>query len=589
MVNEQRFVHNSEVAICKLPPRVCKLSWKEVVDVDVWGGKSVNLSYALRNGCNIPYTYCLSTDFFDYYRATGKLIGEEALEGFFEKILANTVSGKLIVRSSATCEDSEIDSYAGIFKSFNNIADFKSFTTAIIDCFDSVNSEQVRLYCQVKSLDYRKIKMAVIIQEYINADYSGILFTRSPFSFGAYPVVDLCKGASEELCKGKGPTNLYEIVDSDKYIAKAEVTSIPQYILSVILSQLHELTALMVVNYDIAAIEWIWENNKLWIVQIRPVASINSVEPEIDSVFFKFHAMKMFVKTNLFDKHVDFIEGKHIEEILEKLGGVEFNDAVKIIRFARGGDIGMPKCFVKTIGEAVCAVRDVWSHGMSLIVYDEIDVCDSYEVYVDIVNNLIVIEHIPGIWDSDNILSPDVIVSNNDAKMAYRFMEQRQAKFDSYNTLCYRAKEPIPKAECEILLEFVLNATKKIMLNTGKCRFNYHFVRDKNGRTFFLNMRNIVSFCFKTAVPSALTEIQKIEDIVNIKIGNPVFLNFMIERGNEVALLKYAQFFKDRVCCLKFGILSHPAIVLRELGAITIPLFDARNYAIESIFGRGTR
>jgi len=85
----------------------------------------------------------------------------------------------LAVRSSATCEDGREQSFAGMFSSCLNVRGAKELGAAIRKVHGSASSSAVESYCKLMGLSGRP-SMAIIIQEMIDADISGVAFSRDP-------------------------------------------------------------------------------------------------------------------------------------------------------------------------------------------------------------------------------------------------------------------------------------------------------------------------------------------------------------------------------------------------------------------------
>jgi len=86
------------------------------------------------------------------------------------------------VRSSATIEDSKAFSFAGQAESFLNNKNFDEILLSIKNCWSSLFSPQALLYLlqmKKKGIDFplSNIRMAVIIQEMVNSEVSGVLFS----------------------------------------------------------------------------------------------------------------------------------------------------------------------------------------------------------------------------------------------------------------------------------------------------------------------------------------------------------------------------------------------------------------------------
>src|SRR5207247_5327079 len=82
-------------------------------------------------------------------------------------------------RSSAVGEDSEANSYAGQLRTILRV-DAQRVPSAIRDCWAAALSERVILYRRARGLDATPLRMAVVIQEMVDARVSGVAFTADP-------------------------------------------------------------------------------------------------------------------------------------------------------------------------------------------------------------------------------------------------------------------------------------------------------------------------------------------------------------------------------------------------------------------------
>jgi phosphoenolpyruvate synthase/pyruvate phosphate dikinase len=180
------------------------------------GGKGYALSLLIKGGFRIPRTICITSDaYHDYVRRSGlrerillELHRKEFKEMRWEEIwdcatrirsmfltkplpgdLAQTIREHIhdrfqdrtvAVRSSAPEEDSAQSSFAGLHESFINVAGSEAILEHIRLVWASLWSDAALLYRQEIGLDVEKSSMAVVIQETVTGDRSGVVFTRNP-------------------------------------------------------------------------------------------------------------------------------------------------------------------------------------------------------------------------------------------------------------------------------------------------------------------------------------------------------------------------------------------------------------------------
>lgn len=191
----------------------------EHVDPDqVWrfGGKSCSLAFLRRNGLKVPKSLALGSEvFLKFMEETGlgrdvekilkdhnldemrweaiwdislrirnlflraglppgmKTLGREATS-----LLAR--ASQLAVRSSAPGEDSKTSSFAGMHESHVPLEGEEAVQKAIIQVWSSLWSDRALLYRKEMNLDPLTSSMAVLVQECVQGDYSGVAFSIDP-------------------------------------------------------------------------------------------------------------------------------------------------------------------------------------------------------------------------------------------------------------------------------------------------------------------------------------------------------------------------------------------------------------------------
>ena len=117
-----------------------------------------------------------------------------------EMLSQEGISGPYAVRSSALCEDSSDKSMAGIFESYMPLQNETELGKAIIKCWASAFSEKILMEQENDTLSLEKLAMGIIIQKYIDADFSGICFSRNPINVNDDKIlVELTPGKGENI------------------------------------------------------------------------------------------------------------------------------------------------------------------------------------------------------------------------------------------------------------------------------------------------------------------------------------------------------------------------------------------------------
>jgi len=108
------------------------------------------------------------------------------------------------VRSSAMAEDLPGHSFAGQYDTFLGVTDLADCIDAVKKCWASLWTERAFEYREKSGIKHGSVDMAVVVQELVPAEVSGVLFTADPMTGRAdRMVVESCFGLGEALVSGK--------------------------------------------------------------------------------------------------------------------------------------------------------------------------------------------------------------------------------------------------------------------------------------------------------------------------------------------------------------------------------------------------
>lgn len=167
-------------------------------DLSLVGGKGLSLGLLTRNGFNVPDGFVITTQVFDSY---------------YQKDLPSSVDGEILdhfdllktekvaVRSSAIGEDSKDSSWAGLFVSYLNVGR-EDLVQRVRDCWRSIESEKINSYSS--NLAQRdKPQLAVVVQKMVQAQVSGVMFTKNPVTQKDEILIESTYGLGELLVQGQ--------------------------------------------------------------------------------------------------------------------------------------------------------------------------------------------------------------------------------------------------------------------------------------------------------------------------------------------------------------------------------------------------
>jgi pyruvate,water dikinase len=224
------------------------------------GGKAARLGELLHAGFPVPNGFVITTEgFFNFIiqnsvwdlirqklkaldirdlkqlEQVSKEIREAINAGDFNKELVIDVELALTklsctryaIRSSAIMEDEEHTSFAGQYDTFLDVKK-QDVLGSIRKCWSSLFTPRAIVYRRIHQIPDDSVAMAVIVQEMIEADISGVIFTTHPIQ-KRYILVEAIYGRGEMIVSGKATPNSYLINKSTlKIMEKDEMEEISQ-------------------------------------------------------------------------------------------------------------------------------------------------------------------------------------------------------------------------------------------------------------------------------------------------------------------------------------------------------------------------
>jgi len=230
------------------------MKWlSEITDMDfkLVGGKAFNLA-KLAKGFDVPDGFVITTD---------ETLDEMAIIKSAKKL------GKVAVRSSATAEDLPDASFAGQHDSFLDVTE--DLIDSIRKCQASIDTDRAKFYREQKGIT--ESKMAVIVQEMVNTDFAGVMFTVDPIH-KKHILIEIVKGLGEKLVSGQVTPNTFFL---DKDTLEVVQENVVFDMDKTILKELAKL-GLKVQEYygKPQDIEFCLEKDKIWLVQSRDITTL---------------------------------------------------------------------------------------------------------------------------------------------------------------------------------------------------------------------------------------------------------------------------------------------------------------------------
>ena len=265
------------------------------------GGKGFNLGRLTAAGFLVPPGFCVTTDAYRTALETVDTQNSEAVqaaalpESLQSEILAaynQLGTDSVAVRSSATAEDLPEASFAGQQDTFLNVSGTSELLAKIQACWASLWSDRAVAYRREHGIEDVQLAMAVVVQAMIDAEVSGVMFTRNPTG-GDELVIESNWGLGESVVSGEitpdhfmisretGDLIRETVVSKRKMITPEGVQAVPigqREIPSLQRGRVAELSQLgMQVDAFYGApqdVEWAHTEGQFYLLQARPITTL---------------------------------------------------------------------------------------------------------------------------------------------------------------------------------------------------------------------------------------------------------------------------------------------------------------------------
>ncbi len=310
-------------------------------DVAIAGGKGANLGELTQAGIPVPPGFVITSRTYDQFmKETGifdeimdildatdvnnntelqkaakdikKIINETEIPDEIKIIIIESYNalchriGKddafVAVRSSATAEDLPEASFAGQQDTYLNVKGEDDLLTYVRKCWASLFEARAIFYREENNFDHSKVYIAVVVQEMVEAEKAGVMFTVHPSTGEEKILIEAAWGLGEAVVSGTvTPDTIWvdkqneEILDyqvSEKNImfqkdpeaGRTVKIPVPDDLKSKKVlneEEIAELTGLgkrIQDHYDFPQdTEWAIESGKVFMLQSRPVTTLGKV------------------------------------------------------------------------------------------------------------------------------------------------------------------------------------------------------------------------------------------------------------------------------------------------------------------------
>jgi phosphohistidine swiveling domain-containing protein len=240
------------------------LSWGHELKNASYGPKADNLKQLEAAGFNVPGFYVIPADKkSDISSANAK----HKLQSDFEKWIEKHDISAVAVRSSSTQEDSKAQSFAGQFKTVLDVRESDDFIVALKEVFGSKQSE---VYSNKSGAIH------VIVQQFIEPDISGVVFSINPANGNNELVINAASGRGTNVVEGQQAEQYFvNRLDPSNYTRKSDYqnsATLTETQIQALTSMTLKAELLFRVPQDI---EWAIKGDTLYILQARPITQIS--------------------------------------------------------------------------------------------------------------------------------------------------------------------------------------------------------------------------------------------------------------------------------------------------------------------------
>ena len=274
-------------------------------DQPLVGNKALNLALLRQLKFRVPNGFCVTTnayraslspgdspqdfitDFESHNLKVSVQLAEEILSAYHA-----IGGGKVAARSSATAEDLEGASFAGQQETFLNIEGDAKLLQAVEACWESLWTERAVAYREDRGIQPADLAMAVVVQQMVDAEVAGVLFTQDPTGTGDM-VIESSWGLGEAIVSGlvtpdhfrlgriEGAVQAQQIHEKTQRITSSGQSHVPRNLVRQASLDASQLKRLWRIGLDIEKayeapqdIEWAYAEDQFYVLQTRAITSI---------------------------------------------------------------------------------------------------------------------------------------------------------------------------------------------------------------------------------------------------------------------------------------------------------------------------
>lgn len=300
-------------------PRLRRGSREYLVDLSkanhssLVGYKASQLHYLRSAGFRVPKTRMFTFQAYEDYVKDGNSVLVNLQTELVKFIQAGK---KYCVRSSANLEDERDHSFAGQFESCLNVGTLEEVTNAIVRIWESSKGDRVAAYANRVGRTVEEIKTAVVIQEMIQAEFAGVVFTKNPVNGMDEIIVELVAGSGDLLVQA-GVTPERWVYKWGNWLETPGHHETVPLLVSQLVQQARNIARKYGKPVDL---EWAYDGKDIYWLQLREITTLRGVNVYSNKIAKEF--MPGIIKPLVWSVNISVVNSSWKKLFIELVGKV---------------------------------------------------------------------------------------------------------------------------------------------------------------------------------------------------------------------------------------------------------------------------
>jgi len=290
------------------------------------GNKAHNLHRLIQNGIRVPRTHVVVWEAYD----DNAQVPSQIVAALRPQLAtALDLAKSYAVRSSANIEDSPQHSFAGQFDSVLDVHGEEALIEAIRSVWAATQSAGARAYLQQRLPETPMLRMAVILQEMVEPEVSGVAFSRNPISGEAEVIVEAVEGPGTALVQ-HGVTPWRWVHREGGWKVSSAEGPISTALIADVVAGTRQIAGMFQMDVDL---EWVFDGQDLYWVQMREIGGLETLP--IFSNRIAREVLPGMIKPLVWSVNVPLVNSAWIELLTEVIGknDLTFDDLARSFYF----------------------------------------------------------------------------------------------------------------------------------------------------------------------------------------------------------------------------------------------------------------